>query len=369
MHNILIICTSSEVGGGTEHVWRLLTGLDKNRFRVVLAVPNNGPYFSKFKNIKSIEVVDLPVRSVNPKVLYDLWNLGRKYKVELIHSHGKGAGIYSRPVGLLLGKPVIHTLHGIHYQAYRPIYRRVYLTLEKILGFSTTKFVNVSNGEKDLAVELGLYSPDKAVVIYNGVVVPEAKNPQTLRQKLGLSGTVLINVARFNVQKGHEYLLSALPKIAASTPNVKLVMLGDGERLNEIKQLAKKLEVEKYCNFAGFQSNVIEYLQAGDVCISSSLWEGLPISLLEAMSVRLPVVATDVVGNNEIVEDQKTGLLAEPRNSEDLAKKVILMLSDKNLKDRLSNSGYERIKERFSLEQMIRKTESLYQEVLNKNIN
>jgi len=367
---ILQINVTSAFGGGPEHMFSLIKGLSRDKYNIVAVCPNDGPYF-KMLNELGVQVIDIPVRKLSLKVLFDIIGVVRKNKVDLIHAHGKGAGLYGRVAGALTGVPVIFTFHGIHYKAYGIFLRFSYLLIERILSFFTAWVINVSKGELKKGISLGIINRRKSSVIYNGIDMNrlEARKwgKAVSRTDFGFKDGDIItgSVARFNVQKGHEYLIQAFSKIAAERPGAKLLLVGDGELLNEMKKTVAKLGIEGRVVFTGYREDAIEIIRVMDIYALASLWEGMPISLLEAMGCGKPVVATDVIGNNEIVVDRDTGFLVPKGDAGMLAEKIINLIDNIELRNMMGEKGKEKVKMEFSAGDMISKTAAVYERVLS----
>jgi glycosyltransferase involved in cell wall biosynthesis len=369
------INVTSKLGGGSQHMYLLIKGLiNSDRYRIVAICPNDGPYFWKLQAL-GIEVIDLPIRTYSFKVAFELLKIVRREKIHVIHSHGKGAGMYSRPLGILTGIPVVHTFHGLHYHTYHELTRRSYLWIERVLGSFTAEVINVSKGEQDEAFKLGILQRHKGVVIYNGVDVNLfdniTANPSQKREELSIEkGTFLIGtVARISVQKGLEYLLQGLHILSYRIPNFKCLIIGDvpfGEERLQLYLLNRmqELGLQEHVVFMGPRLDVRALLEILDLYVSCSLWEGLPIALIEAMACRKAIVATDVVGNNEVVVDGETGFLVPSRDPESLARKMAQLLQNYSLREKFGEKGRRRAESYFSSEEMVRATEEVYRTVL-----
>ncbi len=367
--NILEINVTSTLGGGPEHMHSLVKGLDRNKYHIVAACPDDGPYFQRLRD-SGIEAIDLPIRGLHLGGLVKLVGIVRKFKIDLIHSHGKGAGIYSRSLGAITRIPVIHTFHGIHYGAYNSLMRKFYFLLEKFLAILTYKTINLSQSEEKEGLRLGIINKEKSRVIYNGIELNRFDkvkiNLVRERKELGLGGRNIVigNVARFNLQKGHEYLIKAIPLVLRKYPRTKFLLVGDGKLRGKMESLIEELGIKDNVIFAGFREDIPRILKVMDIFVLSSLWEGLPIVLLEAMASELSVVATNVIGNKEVVIDGETGFLVPPRNPGKLAEKIIALIENKPLRKKFGENGRRRVKELYSLDRMVKETEEVYYEAL-----
>ena len=367
--NILEINVTSALGGGPEYMYSLVKGLDRSKYHIVAACPVDGPYFQRLRDL-GIETIDLPIRSLHLGVLLRLVRIVRKFKIDLIHSHGKGAGIYSRPLGVITRTPVIHTLHGIHYGAYNPLMRKFYFLIERFLTSLTYKIVNLSESEEKEGLRLGIINKEKSRVIYSGIDLNRFDkvkiNLARKRKELGLTGRNIVvgNVARFNLQKGHEYLIKAIPFVLRKYPRTKLLLVGDGELRGEMESLVGELEIKDNVIFTGFREDIPKILRIMDIFVLPSLWEGLPIVLLEAMACEKPIVATNVIGNKEVIIDGETGFLISPKDPRKLAEKIIFLIENKPLRERLGENGRRRVEKTYPLDRMVKETEEVYHEAL-----
>lgn len=231
--------------------------------------------------------------------------------------------------------------------------------------------VAVSKEVYQAEVQRSGIDPKKVTMIPSGVQVqrfidPDPASTEQLREAWGIQPrTHLIGtVGRFVPPKGHTYLLDAIVRLQSQFPDVKTLVVGDGALLRPMEEKAQALGLSDAVVFTGIRRDVPEILALLDVFVLPSLWEGLPIALLEAMAAGLPVVATRVGGVPEVVEDGVTGLLVPPRDPDALAEAITRLLRDPDLRCKMGQAGRERVESEFSVEKMVRKTETLYEEVL-----
>jgi glycosyltransferase involved in cell wall biosynthesis len=219
--------------------------------------------------------------------------------------------------------------------------------------------------------------PPKVFLIPNGVeikVFTEANQSlvEALAQewKIRSHTPVIGTLARLHEQKGHSYLLDAVAQLRREIPDVKALVVGDGELRPSLEQRTQALRLSDSVIFTGTRRDVPEILALLDVFVLPSLWEGLPIALLEAMAAGLPVVATRVGGVPEVVVDGETGLLVPPRDPDALSEAILTLLQDPDLRQKMGQAGQERVREYFSVERMVEETEALYERLLaEKGLN
>jgi len=207
----------------------------------------------------------------------------------------------------------------------------------------------------------------KSHVIYNGVDTSSSGNRDATRRTLELGDRVTgIIVARIDTLKGHDTLLTATAELKTRYPKLVILIVGDGTERSNREKLAHELGLdEKKVRFLGFRSDIPDLLAASDFFVLPSLTEGLPLSVLEAMSMKLPVIATSVGGIPELVTDGETGILIPPKDPVALAEAMARIIGDPDLRKRMGEAGYRRVVNHFSFDTMTKKYEELYYSLLN----
>lgn len=289
----------------------------------------------------------------------------RKNRITIVHSHGKGGGVYSRLLKLLIpGIKIIHTFHGVHISEHSFLMKILYIILERIFKFVTSGFINVSNGERDMCIKLGIINTARAFVIYNSVAKRKIIDKKSIRKKLKLpiNKIIIITVSRFDHLKNMGMAFKIAEKFITNK-NVIFLWLGDGEEKISLEQRALDNSVNNII-FKGFKNNVSEYLNASNVYLSTSQREGLPISLIEAMAYKLPIVASDVIGNNEVVNSD-AGYLFNINDYDDAVKKIDKLIKNNKLINKLGKQGYYLFLSKFNVNKMIKTTSELYFRISN----
>ena len=297
--------------------------------------------------------------------------IARREKVDLINSHGKGAGLYARKVGFILNVPVVQTFHGLHYSRKNPLARFLYLWLERFLFLFTRLVINVSAGQQREGLAMKIFPKSNSRVVVNGVdttVVDRVKIDKTaFRRRLGLGPNDFVStmIARFDPVKGHERLVKLLPDILKNIPNLKIVFAGDGERRSGTERLAKNLGVFSAVRFLGQRSDVFKIFKVSDAAILPSYHEGMPLTVLEAMACHLPVVGSDVVGIRDLVQDGENGYLVDFDNKIEVIKTFRKLVQSPQLRRRMGERGRRLVEEKFSMEKFVKNTLAVYKEALN----
>lgn len=347
---ILYITVRSDFGGGPRHVDQLVNNLS-DKYELYLAAPYGNPYGTEWRNNNNIKgVLTIPYRRFSLKTLLQMRRYIKTNGIKIVHSHGNGAGLYSRILKLLCPKiKVIHTFHGITNK-YNSWYKYIAnLIIGKGLKYLTNDFILVSNGEKQLGIQLGFINHRKSHIIYNGIN-DTGEKPTKSNQELNI-----VTLSRFDFQKNMDMAFSIAQQFKEDK-NVIFTWVGNGEDFQRLKDLSFKEKIN--INFVGFSNEPIKYLKEADIYLSTSRFEGLPYSLIEAASVGLPIIATDVEGNNECVKDKKSGFLF---NTVDQGVSCIKELLNDSIRKRMGHQSRQFFLENFTIEKMIHKIISIYE--------
>jgi len=362
---VLELVVSTQLGGGPVHVRDLIAGLPREEFRITVAGPDGGPLAEVYRGLGA-DFVDLPLNRLSLLNFWRVYRLIRNRNVHVVHSHGKGAGLYGRVGALLARVPAVHTFHGIHYADYAPVPGWAYLSLERRLASTSETIIHVSSGQAQEAQQLKLAPTDRTQIIVNAtdyVRVRDLAEKQPLsREALELpsEGPVLGTVARLDPVKALDVLIEAFALLPSQLSKARLLIVGDGPELGRLKALTRDLKVADRVRFAGFIADAPRSMPAIDLYVSASRREGLPLSLLEAMACGLAVVATRVAGHVDAVEDGVTGLLVPVDDPAALASAMGALLGDTERRRRMGEAGRERVERDFSVTRMVAATAAVY---------
>jgi glycosyltransferase involved in cell wall biosynthesis len=354
----LLVSVRADYGGGPEHILSLLNGLATRR-EFVVAAPLGQAYSRRFGEYAVLQ--DLAYRRFSLRSFIRLIVLVRREKIGIIHSHGKGAGIYGRLLGWVTGCPVVHTFHGFHYAHLPPLKRYLYLAIERLLARKTAVLLNVSASEQVSCTEADVLKSAKNVVVPNGVAVPFSKRAAS--SHVDGRPWKLINVARHEREKGVDGVLRIARKLSECGFNYELWLVGDGEQSGELKKQVLADGLTGKVHFLGFRNDVAALLQSADIFVSASHGEGMPLTLLEAMAAGLPTVASDVVGNRDVVDHEQTGFLFPLLEPELGADAVVRLAQDARLYELCSKAAHQRALDRYSVEVMCERINAVYEEV------
>lgn len=359
---ILLITARADYGGGPEHVFRLLSGL-QNDFDFFIACPYEEPYFNKYQKIVSEKkIFRIPHRKFTFKDLIRIRYFILKNNIQIIHSHGKGAGIYSRILAAITNVKCIHTFHGVHLNQYNAVSKATYKLIERLLSRSTNAFVSVSQSEYESVLKNKFADKNKLHVIENGVAIPDV----SINENVFYTKPLLItSITRFDYAKNSSLVINILDHLAKtnSPDQFKFIFIGKGPEEYSIKIKLKEKKLSSYVEFTGNLSNPEEILNKSFCYVSTSRWEGLPLGMLEAMAIGLPCIATNVTGNRDIVINQVNGFLFNLTEPQMAANYLTKLSDDLNLWRKFSTNARNLTIEKYSLGSMLEKTKNLYEEI------
>jgi len=349
--------------------------------QLFVACPSHGPLTEALR-AEGAEVLVFPMRKTYDLLaIYRLYKILRKYRIDVIHSHGLLVNILSRVASYLANTRVsISTAHiPLNLKSGKQaqnIFERLmvpyYLIMDNVTSLFNQKVIAVSHAVKRDLMEQGVDST-RIVVVQNGLDSNRGGgNNQGTRGRLKRNGNhpIVGTITRLSPQKDIPTFLKMASLIMKDVPKAQFLIVGDGEKRGELQDLAHELGLGNHVRFLGYRKDVPDLLRTFDIFALSSLWEGLPIVILEAMAAEKPVVATAVDGVAEVVEHGTTGLLVEPQRPDLLAKSVIELIRHPNRAERMGKRGRERLERYFSIKRVINTVEQIYvSQMLNKMPN
>lgn len=362
---ILLVTARADHGGGPEHLLRLGRELKRRRWFVQVAAPQQLPYWTRFSNEFGPENLHaISSRRIDRPSLRTLRRVLRT-RPDIAHSHGYGAGALLRPLRLSLppwGTRYVHTYHGLDLSARNSrMGRLAYTGSERALGRITDAIICVSRGEAEIAENSRLAKVRKIHVIPNGVEIPGRSGMPSV--PVDSPSLRVLATIRFNRQKNPDGILDIL-KLVHRRDGMSFTLVGgsDEERAAFDARIKASNPGRVAVSLVGPVDDVRKLFSQHDVVLSTSRWEGMPLFLLEAMASGLPVVASDVVGNRDILFDSKAGTLYDLAHP---AAAVAALRRLRDIRERMTASELARelIEERHSLSQMVDETERVYDDL------
>ena len=354
---LLIITHHLDKGGLEEVILMYAKFLDKQRFDVTVAYRIGGVVAEEIRKLPDVRVFHYDGSTIW-KRFRSLHLFAKEFKPDLVHNHFNWTGLL---LGRTINVPRVETIHNTYH----------FLTPGQRIGYGllsvfASRIIAVSDYVREFTLKyFPLVPAEKITVVHNGIdLTPhQTTNREESRHSLGLgSGEFVIGfIGRLEEQKGVRYLLEAVKVLNASFPRLKIIVAGDGSLRKSLEEQASAIS---NVTFLGYQRDTPRLYSAFDVFVLPSLFEGLPVSAIEAMAAGCPVVATRVGGVAEVVEHEVTGLLVQAGKSEQLAAALRRLIAQPDLCKQMGARGRERAKEEFSVEMMIARTERVYHELL-----
>jgi glycosyltransferase involved in cell wall biosynthesis len=364
-----IVTRADPVGGAQIHVRDLAAAMQAQGHSVAVLTSGSGPFLDDLRTrgipTHVLRHLTVPIRPWEDlRALRELRSLLTDFRPDLVAAHSAKAGVIGRMAARLLSIPVVVTTHGWSFtDGVPPLKAAVYRWIERLTGpFSADRTITVSEYDRQLALRAGILPPERVVTVHNGM--PDI--PPELRANPAGHPAKLVMVARFGAQKDHPTLLRALHGLRDRA--WELTLVGEGPLLGEIRVMASSLGIGERVQFLGQRMDVVQILAQSHIALLVTNWEGFPLSILEAMRARLPVVASAVGGVSESVRDGESGFLVPPKEVGPLRERLGRLLDDPRLRVSLGERGRALYEEHFTLDQTVRKTLAVYAGVLRRDL-
>ena len=367
---LLQITHDLAIGGLQQVVVNLCRTIDKEMFDVsVLCLRDLGSFTPEVEKL-GIKVTLLPQKEGRTDYLAFLAiaKFISKEKIDVIHTHNTQPFVDGTLAALISGvKTIIHTDHARDFPD-----KRRYMFAEWAMSHFAYKVVGVSEHTSNNLIKYEKISRSKVITIPNGIdgsIFSINLDREDKKRQLGITknGPVIGLGVRLTEQKGITYLLQAMPEIIRAFPEITLIIAGDGDIKRKLLDEARELRLDNNIHFIGPRLDMVELLKLFDLYVLPSLWEGLPMVLLEAMAAGCPIIATNVGGNSTAIQHGVNGSLIEPANPAQISSEVIKLLKDGNLRNKYIKNASDTFNEKFSAEIMVRKYQELYIGGFTKN--
>jgi glycosyltransferase involved in cell wall biosynthesis len=373
---VIHVITLLELGGAQQNTLHTVRTLDRSRFEPVL-VCGRGAILDEEAAALGVPLHFIPslVRPVRPwkdaLAVLALARLFRREKPDVVHTHSSKAGILGRFAAALAGVPVVvQTFHGFGFTSeQRPWTRGFYVALERLAAPFTTAFIAVSRANLDEALARGIGSRDRFHLIHSGVRLADYRSLIRSREPLpGLplspEHVLVTTVGPFKPQKNLGDFLEAAAAVHRVFPGARFLVVGDGEGRGELEKKRRRLGLEDVVFLPGWRRDVPAILRRTDAFVLTSLWEGLPRALVEAMAAGLPSVVNAVDGCRDVVLEGRNGYLVPPRRPDLTAERIVALLRDRPRAELMGERARASIGDEFDIDGMVRAQEDLYEELL-----
>lgn len=345
--------------GGTEGVVLQLCRILQPKVGKIVVCSCGGVNEAKLQEMGITHYTIPDIESKSPKtilkVLTTVSGILRKEKITVVHTHHRMAAFYTRLLRFFHRITAVNTSHN------------TFTDKRALTRFSFQRSNLIACGEmvkKNLMEAYGIPS-ERVTVIHNAVEAFDGQLcPDEPLTALRENGHALVgNVGRLSEQKGMEYFLQSLPAVKADYPMVKYVVVGDGEDRQKLESMAEELGIREDVLFLGYRSDIRNVMSQMDFLVLSSLWEGLPLTPIEAFSMGKTVVGTAVDGTVEVIHHEKDGLLIPARDPKAIAEGVLRLLKDPALREDFEKAALVTYKEEFSFDIYTRRVENFYEEL------
>jgi len=368
---VLECIRQGQIGGGESHLLSLVENLDRSRFDPTVLSFTDGPMIARLRQMQ------VPAHVIPTTRPFDItkWKTVRRWMkeqhVQLVHAHGTRANSNVLWAARSLGLPVLYTVHGWSFHPDQAAWiRRIRIMGEQYLTARSHLNISVSHSNQQTGKD---YMPAfRSIVINNGIDVRKfdpAKPHKDIRAELGIGADKLLVlfIARFTGHKQPLALIKAFAEAQKQNPNMHLLMVGDGDQKAEAKELIAALRCGEKITLESFRQDVPDVLAAADIFVLPSLWEGLPIGLLEAMAMGKAIIASRVDGTSEIIRHGENGWMVETDGLvNNLTGALVAMSRDAEQRRAFSAAARATVSERFNAEHMTRQIEQQYELLLRK---
>lgn len=370
---ILHIVEDLKVGGLEKVLASIVLSLDKTKYNVQVWCLARGGDTAQTLIDKGIPLKILKLESYyNPLNILHLGLAMKRERFQLIHTHGYFAGTFGRLAAILARVPVI--IAHVHSTYYDYVNRN--LLIERFLSYFTDRIICISQAVERFVTVNERIRKEKTCLIYNAVAPPDFllndDFRNELRRSLGFESEAIVItvVASLTANKGHGFLIPSFRQIFSTHPSVRLLIVGDGPLREQLETATRQLMLDRAVVFTGIRQDVFALLQTSDIFVlPSQEREGLGVALIEAMSVGLPVIGTDLGGIPEVIEDGENGFLVSPGSSEQLTEALRKLVADQALRTGMGLRGRQMYGEKFTMPKMIQQIETLYDQLLAEKIH
>jgi len=360
-------------GGAEQLMPSILKNLKRAGFNIricALQIRAGNPIASELERL-GLPVDLVPILNLRqPFNLFHILRYLRLHRPQLLHTQLEFADILGTVAAKILGIPSVSTVHTLDaFPEKKSAWGRM-----KLRWFLLGKYCNcviaVSEKTRLHYLQSGRLHQDKVITLYNGVDISRFKNTdasqiaktkQALR--LPLDSKVIITVAVLREPKGIQFMIEALPAILEQFPDVHYLIVGDGEYGAALSDLATVLDIKNHVTFAGHRTDIPDLLACCDIFVLPTLKDALPTVLIEALAAERPIVASDVGGVPEIIENGVNGLLVAPGDPSKLANACLQLLKDNELISQIVMAGNKTVRQRFNIDSQIEQLSGMYEEL------
>lgn len=327
----------------------------------------------KLNKIEFIEMEREINFSKDFKAVREISKLIKIYNPDLIYAHSSKAGALARIANLKNKKAIIYNPHGWAFDMKVGKLKKIlYIIIEKMLALACDNIITISEAEKKSALNKRICNRRKIEKIINGIDIEEYESmrfeKESFREKNGIkkNDIVIGMVGRISLQKAPDNFIQVASMIKKKYSNAFFVIVGDGEERKNIERLIDESDLTDSVLITGWVENIYDYINIFDVALLLSRWEGFGLAITEYMISKVPIVSTNVGAINELITNEKSGLLVEVDNIRDTVKAIDKILKNKEFATKMINQADKIVRKEFNVKRVVRQTEELYKVLLNK---
>lgn len=357
--------SGSVIHGVTRAIDWWVTHFDSRQFQfTVCSLRSREPAGEIFKT-KGIPVYFLSKAKFDPTTLSTLLKLIQQEKPNVLHLHGYGASNFGRLASSFTGIPNIVHEHAVLDN--QPFYQTI---ADSLLSPLTNKAISVSEPVREFMISKRKIDPKNLETVIIGLPLakfqaPKPEEIEAVREELGIlpDEKVIALVGRLDTQKGQIYLLQAASSILKEFPKTRFLIVGDGPDMLMLQSYSEQKGIRQQVIFTGFRQDVSILLSLSDIIAMPSLWEGFPLTLLETMNAKKPVVGTPAAGIIDVIRDWETGFIVPFKNSEILAEKIIELLKNRELAQTMGENAWE-VCQNYDISKSVQKLSEIYMQLV-----
>jgi glycosyltransferase involved in cell wall biosynthesis len=353
--------------GGQKSLFCLVTNLDKTAFHPYVILPSDEDFARKLQKYK----IDVIIQNFPSLTFYNIFSFFKAlcrlskiidtHKISLIHTDGPRNTFYAGLAAMIKGIPLIFHVRSSDHDTY-----------DRLLYVLSTKIILVANNLRSRFE--WVTSNDKFITVYNGVDLAEFQihnEPNNVRKEYGIDRDciVIACIARIEISKGQHFLIEAMEEIRNQINTTHLLIVGDifdEAYFNLCSKLVEEAGLKEQVTFTGHKENIPEILSDIDIFVLPSTAEAFPRTIIEAMSMGKPIIATNVGGSAEAFEEGISGITVPPADPVALANAIMILANDGTLRQKMGVAARKRVEQMFSIEQNARRTEQIYEKLLRK---
>lgn len=372
---IVLFLNTTSFGGVEKHVVEIAETIDSAAYEPYIVCPDElSSLFKEMLPALHENIFAIPQLNITrPKTLFTFGALLRRLQPDILHCHLYNATRYGAPIAKIVGHTVvIETGHLV--ERWRTGYKKfVSNLLDSFLSLFVDRAIAVSSPVQEYFQKHKKYAAKKVITLHNWCDLdyfsPEKFDPSTRlghrkKENIPQDAPVIGIIGRLEEQKGHKYFFKILPKLIAEHPDIHVLVIGEGSLEQDLRLMAAQSNILTNTHFLGFRSDIAELLAIIDILVLPSLFEGMPLTLIEASAMGVPMIASRVDGSSDVVVEGETGFLVEAQNTGELRARLHTLITNPDLRRSMAKNAAQYAREKFDMKKQIVQLEDVYRSVV-----